>query len=111
MQKINFSPEAIEEHLHEQLDDGTVIKPVLRTSMLKEHLQYDEINAFANQHIDRVIKIQRAAKRYVALKNLKQLVKNTREVEQHTRHLTLAEYLETTADWLAKLISDVRTNN
>jgi len=43
--------------LHEELDDGTVMKPIMRTTVLSEQLHHHEINAFASQHLDKIIKI------------------------------------------------------
>jgi hypothetical protein len=56
-----------------------------------------------------VVQIQRAAKKCIARRNLKQLVKNSREMEANQKFLRSEEYFETTTEWLSKLIAESET--
>jgi hypothetical protein len=95
--KASFHPDGFRENLYELNNDGTVIAPIQRTSLLKEDLRYAEVTEFAENHLDRVIQIQSCAKQYLARLQLKKLVKNSRTYEQHHKYFSSAEYFETTS--------------
>lgn len=102
-QKVSFTAEAFKENLHEIRDDGTVILPVLRTSILKEDHHFEEVTKFAQQHLDKVLKIQKLARRYVAKKLLTQKMHHGLQSDKHSRYFSSAEYFEYAIDMLKRI--------
>lgn len=47
----------------------------------------------------------------IAMRNLKQLVQNSHDLEKHVKYFSSAEYFETTSEWLIELIASVSRAN
>ena len=60
-------------------------------------------------HLDSVVKLQRAAKKFNARLQIKLIVKRNRELERIAKYFTSTEYAETTNAWLIKLLAENKT--
>jgi hypothetical protein len=55
--KNAYSSSGFVENLHEVRNDGTIIYPLLRSSLLKEDYDFEPVTNFAKKHINLVVLI------------------------------------------------------